>query len=1814
MATVAMKQIESEFLEVCKTKDCQAVRELILKGCDPVIRNEQGQNGLHLASQHGNIDVVRLLVEVYACNPGIRDYKGRNALHLACLGGHLSIAVYFARECKFSLSEQCNFKNTALHYACLSGDIPTVRFVMHIMSTGVCLDNLNLYQDMVSTYFNAMNPEYSKQNALSLVIQNEDRDTAMHVAFRAGNLSVLRCFVEELELDEPLHNMVMSVSHLACTCSYGREEIVAYLTDNTCVLNYSNRVHCEDRAIGMSRLNEQYRSSPVFEPTFIWNSVEESRLWLYYEQCRTPSVLKSFRPEVRNFSLKCACQNGNEEKLRDQIERYKKDPVVPINMNGDTLLHSACITNDVSLIKYLLDCKCDPKGQNKEGNTPLHVACQWGNISTVQTLIDAEISIVNIANEEGNTPLHIALKNGRAHIAKLLLGIVSCKIEALNHFDESSLHIVVHSSDIELIECVVTRSTSILNYADGYGDTALFSACRSGNIDIVKLLVNAGCDPLHVNERTCEMPIHIACRTENMGLFQYLKTKIGDKDKPWYQVNCIGQTLLHLACQRGNLLIVKEIIKHNACDCNAKDAKGMTPLHVACLKNTMEIAKVLLAHLKMDVNIQNIYGAIPLHIACANDNPDIVTLLMHRDACVIAQNTNGDTPIHIASRSCRFEIMCKLLPVEKSQGVKCDEVNKDGYTPLHISCINGRVPIVKYLTKNGHCDPSRSISVQLQNHQQHTPLHLACANGHTDVAVYLARCAPKTLSACDRYNEYPLLLALKNKHYGLVKRIIPEFCDPSTLISVDGTPFFFCCCEYGDTDFLHYLVSHSICDPKSVGPQGKSSVLYYLVICTRKNQTKVDRKLLYLLELCSSQINCPDDKGDTPLLYACNYGMVGIIPKLLEYKADPNCKNSKGDYPLHIACTRNNMLSTVKVLIDYEADLSCKDSNGRTPLHIACSTIHSSTHSCELAKLLLEKGADTSCLDLKGYSPVHTVVCRPDGIEYLKLLFQYKADPSCPGPDGNTPLHIAFKNMQKNVVFHSYIAHTSCTDASGNTPLHIACSHDFMDEIFSMLLHNNASTKCVNATGDTPLHVACRMESNHAINELITFGADITCKNSRGQTPIQATQSFDIIKILIDLGANPQDVYTEYGRILEKCKKEQPLHELVKVFVVGKALAGKTTLVEALKSEGVDPINLDVEMERTVGIVTTKFASNDFGHVAFHDFAGQHEYYSSHSQFLESNFSSNAIVLILVDTTLDENKLAQNIRYWMNFIKQFCCKNSGLPQIISIGSHQDQVTDLEMKERVMKKATENCQCLGPILLDCRDPTSDGLRKLKIVLKNQCNIIRDNIKIDGQCHVLCAFMHSRFNSMNFVQLSELQRAIQKSRTSVHSSDPGSLLPQAHDTLLNLLVKLDKVGNIILLKSESTTKDEYWIILKQDIVYQKIYGNLFSPSVRVKESSLIGNTGVLPLSVVHNILHTHDIDFDLDVTMLYLVHKEFCHRVEDPKTLDLISNEVSKSTEEDIKLYFFPYFVKVEKPPTVWRSKDTMVYCSGWCLQSFDEQFFTTRFLHVLLLRLTFKYAVAAVCPSASKFKRRCHIWKNGIQWQTTQDVEVLVEFTHNLTFLLVLIRSNSKDQKQMECVKLRASVIRTVLDAVQQTSPGLKTTEYLIDRGSLSEYPQRDLMSSPKIEVHEVVETIRKGDPCVYNTDEDAVSLEELLFFEPYSSIGERLLLLICDDHEKCNKEIPPDIVLKISECFHEFRKDRLQHMLNVSKVERGDLEAESSIQYNPHLLGHHIIERWKVSTQSGSYSELRKAFDQYSIFNGRNPLSLSTAREEPMTI
>ena len=93
------------------------------------------------------------------------------------------------------------------------------------------------------------------------------------------------------------------------------------------------------------------------------------------------------------------------------------------------------------------------------------------------------------------------------------------------------------------------------------------------------------------------------------------------------------------------------------------------------------------------------------------------------------------------------------------------------------------------------------------------------------------------------------------------------------------------------------------------------------------------------------------------------------------------------------------------------------------------------------------------------------------------------------------------------------------------------------------------------------------------------------------------------------------------------------------------------------------------------------------------------------------------------------------------------------------------------------------------------------------------------------------------------------------------------------------------------------------------------------------------------------------------------------------------------------YFFPGFVMSEKPSLMlWdspkESESPYSFSSGWILQCQSKQFFDTRFLHVLLLQLTFTFVASSL--EASVLRKQCDIWKNGIHWGTRNGVEIMVE--------------------------------------------------------------------------------------------------------------------------------------------------------------------------------------------------------------------------------
>lgn len=92
------------------------------------------------------------------------------------------------------------------------------------------------------------------------------------------------------------------------------------------------------------------------------------------------------------------------------------------NLKGETVLHRACINNQVEKLILLLSLPgIDINVKDNAGWTPLHEACNYGNTVCVQEILQRCPEVDLLTQVDGVTPLHDALSNGHVEIGKLLL-------------------------------------------------------------------------------------------------------------------------------------------------------------------------------------------------------------------------------------------------------------------------------------------------------------------------------------------------------------------------------------------------------------------------------------------------------------------------------------------------------------------------------------------------------------------------------------------------------------------------------------------------------------------------------------------------------------------------------------------------------------------------------------------------------------------------------------------------------------------------------------------------------------------------------------------------------------------------------------------------------------------------------------------------------------------------------------------------------------------------------------------------------------------------------------------------------------------------------------------------------------------------------------------------------------------------------------------------------------------------------------------------------------------------------------------------
>ena len=1006
----------------------------------------------------------------------------------------------------------------------------------------------------------------------------------------------------------------------------------------------------------------------------------------------------------------------------------------------------------------------------------------------------------------------------------------------------------------------------------------------------------------------------------------------------------------------------------------------------------------------------------------------------------------------------------------------------------------------------------------------------------------------------------------------------------------------------------------------------------------------------YLIKMHQCNPSCSDNSGRTPLHSTCEGGHLNLTKYLIKEQAcNPACKSQNGEIPLHRASLNGHLEVANYLIKKHQCNPSCSDRYGWMPLHNTCEGGH-----LNITKYLIEEQAcNPACKSQNGQTPLHRA-CLKGHLEVANYLIKiHQCNPSCSDNYGWMPLHFACEGGHLNLTKYLIEEHTcnpACKTVNSQTPLHSACLRGHLDIAKYLIEEYECDPRCKKNTGEIPLHLACKRGHLNVAKYLIEeCNCDPTYSMETYNSPLSLacdSHRLDLVKYLVNecscnlknCNINLSDSFVKNDTdialfLISSCEVNEPnaelktllLHPAFKVFVMGNFSSGKSTLVKALQEHFQAQPNTAQKLMRqyrnvsgvnlcTAGIVSIDTQVPGCGRVIMYDFAGQAEYYSSHAALCENLMTSKGcLVMIVFNLSKALNECVQELHFWQLFINNQVRLSDHYPSIMFVASHADIV-----KAKGLDPASEAKKVIQAsfgekfrdqiIFLNCQKKYSPGLQIISDNIAKCCSDYQGSTVIESNIHLLHYLIKFKFKDKVALLLEDTFQMI----ALLKFLKANGQLPKNITELSDLLVTLNQSGEILFLKNDANI-DKSWVILAKDVLLNEINGTIFAPKGFKNHHNISNSTGVVRLSNIRRLFPHHDPQMLIG----FMMHLELCHEISTSEA-NLINGEnlcrPSDDTHGSESFYFFPALVKVELSNKDF-FREANYYKYGWCLQRVGiHQCLTSRFLHTLLLRLAFTFAFQCIQNTDSiVIQRKCNIWKNGIHWVSNNGVEVIVEVVEQSTAVVVVLGC-STERNVIKCLQLRSTVVRMVLETMEQFCGELKLNEYVIDPDELNSYPLSknidDLFKySMKYLAMELKEQKEKQDLTICVTDQKgeflkSVEVEKLVYFEPYSCLSDELIHShLYRDDEELNTTVSDSFLLDFATTAN-IKSLKLKEILPLNESELAGAVAQCDEQYKADQRHQCflLLRTWRDSNENTTYSGLRKLLDGFSIFCGRNPL------------
>lgn len=418
------------------------------------VKNARGQTALHIAARKGYADIVSLLL-LYGASVNLRDLDGSTALHHAAQTQALDICLQLL-DFGAPVAALDNHGRSALHRACMTRGESVVKLLLF---RGALVDQKDDTGSTPLAFAVSTGDEDLIEHLIeagaSPTMQDQHGSTPLHGVAKLASERAMFALLHGKPKIVDLHDeRGMTPFHFACQTGK-RELVLMLLQAGTKVDGRTN-----DNLTGLHLACVRGDTSVIelliahgANPNLACNGQMTALHWASKSVEITRLLCDGAKADLQVVNkagltlLHCAASRfGSKDTVEFFLERApelldKRDD------SGATALHIAAASNNVEVVRMLLDCGCDTNAVCNEGNTALHYAASSETITSMLLLWSNKQ--INTCNNMGRTALHLAAMRGNQRVADVLVAS-GASVSIVDSEGETAINLAWNNNYIKL--------------------------------------------------------------------------------------------------------------------------------------------------------------------------------------------------------------------------------------------------------------------------------------------------------------------------------------------------------------------------------------------------------------------------------------------------------------------------------------------------------------------------------------------------------------------------------------------------------------------------------------------------------------------------------------------------------------------------------------------------------------------------------------------------------------------------------------------------------------------------------------------------------------------------------------------------------------------------------------------------------------------------------------------------------------------------------------------------------------------------------------------------------------------------------------------------------------------------------------------------------------------------------------------------------------------------------------------------------------------------------------------------------------------